>query len=118
MTQVGDRTVDGVEVVEATGRLDATSAPEFEDRLLGAVEQGRRRIVVDCTRLEYVSSAGLRVLLIAAKRLATAGGAIAIVAPAGPVRDILAIVGFDSVFPVVPVVSDAVAAVRSGASAG
>ena len=96
-----------VVVLRADGRLDAAGAVVFEQEMLGRVAAGARRIVVDCSKLDYINSAGLRVLLIAAKRLAADSGALALAAATGQIRSVLEIVGFDSVFPVCGTVDEA-----------
>ena len=53
--------------VELDGRLDTTTAPEFES-FLGENYDGKGSIVIDCEKLSYISSAGLRVLLSAQKK--------------------------------------------------
>jgi anti-anti-sigma factor len=62
-----DRKADAV-VLALSGKLDATTAKTFEDRILGVIGSGTQRLVVDLAQLEYVSSSGLRVFLLAAKR--------------------------------------------------
>jgi anti-anti-sigma factor len=100
-----------VVVLEVSGRLDSAGAAAFEEELLGRVAAGDRHIVVDCSDLRYINSAGLRVLLVAAKRLSADGGAIALAAASGQMRSVVEIVGFDSVFPVCDSVEEAKAAV-------
>lgn len=83
-----------VTVVAVSGRLDITTVPAFEERLLDLIPKGHRRIVVDLARLEYISSAGLRVLLLASKRLKPEGGRLVLAAAHGLVRQVLEISGF------------------------
>jgi anti-anti-sigma factor len=100
-----------VVVLEVSGRLDSAGAAAFEEELLGRISKGDRHIVVDCSELRYINSAGLRVLLVAAKRLSADGGAIALAQASGQMRSVVEIVGFDSVFPVCDTVDEAKAAV-------
>ena len=84
------------EVVVITGRLDAAqcaTAQAFLDRVEGTV-------TMDCSRLEYISSAGLGVLLKAHKRLMTAGGRLRLVNVNNHVNDIFRYSGFDQLFDV------------------
>lgn len=57
------------------GRLDSATAKTFEDDLLARVSAGSCALVVDFARLDYISSAGLRVILMAAKRVKAAQAA-------------------------------------------
>lgn len=103
-----------VVVLEVSGRLDSVGAAAFEEELLGRIAAGDRHIVVDCSYLRYINSAGLRVLLVAAKRLSASRGAIAVANASGQMRSVVQLVGFDSVFPVCETVEQARAAVLSG----
>ena len=58
---------NGILTVAIDGRLDTTTAPEFESAL-GKNYDGTGTLVIDCEKLSYVSSAGLRVLLSAQKK--------------------------------------------------
>ena len=65
--EVKTRQLKRVDVVEVSGRVDSATAPRLEEALQGILGQGRFHIVVDMQRLEYLSSAGLRVLVAALK---------------------------------------------------
>ncbi|HET7789331.1 MAG TPA: anti-sigma factor antagonist [Gemmatimonadales bacterium] len=69
------RTQNGVTLVVFAGSLDSNTSPQAQQALDGVLAAGARKMVVDCTALDYISSAGLRVLLGTAKRLSGAGGA-------------------------------------------
>ena len=62
---------------------------------------------MDCSYLRYINSAGLRVLLVAAKRLSADGGAIAVAAASGQMRSVVELVGFDALFPICDTVEQA-----------
>ena len=83
-----------VTVLTVTGKLDVTTVPAFDAVLLDLIAKGRRRIVVDLGGLEYISSAGLRVLLVAAKRLQPASGRLVMAGAKGLVARVLDISGF------------------------
>ncbi len=69
---------DGVLVLTLTGRLGVESAVKLEATVADAVGRGDARLVIDLTGVDYVSSAGLRVLGDAAGRCAGARGALAL----------------------------------------
>lgn len=86
---------DGKVVV--AGRLDAAQAPtaqQFLDRMQGI-------IVLDCARLEYISSAGLGVLLKTQKRLMASAGRLRLVGLSKHLRDVFQYSGFDRIFEIV-----------------
>ncbi|HET9823291.1 MAG TPA: STAS domain-containing protein [Burkholderiaceae bacterium] len=80
--------------VVARGRLDASQAPAAQTFLDGT--QGV--VTLDCTALEYLSSAGLGVLLKTQKRLLAAGGRLRLTAVGPHLRDIFTYSGFDQIF--------------------
>ena len=99
-----------VTILKAQGKLDATSSPELDKRLTSLVESGTRQIALDLAGLDYVSSAGLRVFLSAAKRLKQAQGKLALANLSAQVQQIFDIAGFESILPVFKTVNKAVAA--------
>jgi anti-anti-sigma factor len=97
-------------VVEVGGRLDTTSAAEFDRQGQALVAGGAKRIVLDLGELEYVSSAGLRSVLTTAKAAQAAGGKLAIAGMRGVTKEVFSISGFDSILPTYPDVAAALAA--------
>ena len=95
--------IDGIDAggaVRIAGRLDATQAAAAQsqlDRLAGVV-------TLDCTNLDYLSSAGLGVLLKTHKRLAAAAGELRLQGLKPHIRDILVYSGFDQIFDLGPAV--------------
>ncbi len=96
-------------ILKPVGRLDSLSCREFETRLLAALDESKT-VVVDCAALDYISSAGLRVLLVAAKHNRTSGGRLALAALRENVREVFEISGFSAIFALHPTVAAAVAA--------
>jgi anti-anti-sigma factor len=74
------------------GRLDSTTAPELEAVLDRVLKKTPPRLVFDLSRLEYLSSAGIRCFVRARKALEPGGGKVAIVNPQPAVRKVLEIV--------------------------
>lgn len=107
--EIRQQTQDKAFILEPVGRLDSLSCREFEARLLAALDQSGA-VVVDCAALDYVSSAGLRVLLVAAKRSRSGGGRLALAALRDNVREVFDISGFSAIFAIHPTVVAAVAA--------
>jgi anti-anti-sigma factor len=99
-----------VTILKAQGKLDSMSSPELDKHLTSLVENGVRQIAVDLAELDYVSSAGLRVFLSAAKRLKQAQGKLALANLSAQVQQIFDIAGFESILPVFKTVNEAVAA--------
>ena len=96
-----------VSIFKIQGRLDSNSSPEFEERIIGAIDDGARSMVVDFGELEYISSAGLRVILKSTKKLKRSEGNIILCAMQDYVREVFEISGFDSFLTIVPSMEDA-----------
>ncbi len=101
-----------VVIVRVKGRLDASNSSVLESKLLALIDGGTQRLVVDCAPLEYISSAGLRVLLVAAKRIKNADGEIGLAALQDAIKEVFDIAGFSSIFGMHDSVDAAVAALQ------
>lgn len=110
MTMTVD-TQDGVSIVKLSGRLDSNNAAETEQQAMGLVEKGQKRIVIDMADLGYVSSAGLRVFLVLAKRIKGAGGGLAFHSMSDNVKEVFEVSGFINVLTVCESREDALARV-------
>ena len=86
-----------VVVVLPTGRLDTNTSSELEGELLPLVEEPGQRVVMDMESLSYVSSAGLRVLLMAAKRSRIAGGGLVLCNLSDSIREVFDVSGFSAI---------------------
>lgn len=93
---------DGAVVVAVKGRLDAVSSPEFDRVLGGILEEGDKNFVLDFGSLDYISSAGLRSVLLAAKKLKTKGKRLSLSALKDVVKEVFDIAGFSAIIAVYP----------------
>src|SRR3954466_12032665 len=110
-TQVGPTLI-----LEPEGHLDTAAAMPLEQDVLQRIEDGARRILIDCARLEYVNSSGLKVFLIAAKRLDTLGGRIAFCALAPNVQMIFDMIGFNKILSILATREEALASLNEDAA--
>jgi anti-sigma B factor antagonist len=94
-------THDGLSVLALDGYLDAHTAPQFEKAVQEEFEAGRIRLIVDCAKLTYISSAGLGVFMIFVEEIRDAGGDIKICGLARKVYQVFEILGFPSLFDIV-----------------
>ena len=85
--------------VALSGRLDTITAPEFQAQVLPLVADATT-FVLDCSELSYLSSAGLRTLLLIHKRLMAKGARLALDGVVPSVRDVLDLTGFSGIFDV------------------
>ncbi len=102
-------------VIAPLGRLDSVSSSELERVVVARLDAGERRLAIDMAGVEYVSSAGLRVLLLAAKRLKPPAGALVLCGIGPSVRTVLELAGFMSLFAVEPARPQAIARLESTA---
>jgi len=101
-----------VVIVRFSGRFDSSAAPAAEERLSTALADLPPRLALDMSGLNYISSAGLRVLLVLAKRVQQANGKAVLFGLAPNVREVFAVSGFDTIFSIEPDPASAIAAVR------
>ncbi len=90
--------MSSVVVLAANGRLDSTTASDLERRLSDMAAAGRTRIVLDLERVGYISSAGLRVLVVAARRLADGAGQLVLAGLSSENRRLFDLSGFTDLF--------------------
>ena len=107
--QISESEVGGVTVLGLSGRLDGLAAPELEKKLAEVVAGGKDRLVFDCAGVEYASSAGLRVFLLAARQLKTTGGRCGFAALTPALREVFSVSGFLDIFEVHDTVEQAAA---------
>jgi anti-anti-sigma factor len=96
MMEFAQRQAGDVVIVRLSGRLDSSAAPPAEESF--AQLPGACHLVIDLSALEYLSSAGLRVLLVAAKRAQRANRKLVLFGLRPTVREIFAISRFDQIF--------------------
>jgi len=85
-------------IVSIKGRVDAVTAPELEKCLSEQIDSGENTVVVNMAELDYISSAGLRVVLLIAKKLKAKQGDMLLVGLQGPVKEVFEISGFSTIF--------------------
>lgn len=101
-------TVEGHTVVSLAGQIDSTASKEFEERLVEIIDGGQHTMIIDFLNVKFISSAGLRVLLLAAKKVKPYGGKVILCNLSKDVREVFDISGFSSIFSIYDTVSEAV----------
>jgi anti-sigma B factor antagonist len=95
---ISERKEGSAMIVGFSGRLDANTSQELQDKLIKIVDNGENALVINCTQLEYVSSAGLRVFLTVLKKLTSINGKLALFGCKDSIKQIFDISGFTSLF--------------------
>ncbi len=96
--EIQSRVEDGAAVVTVTGRMDALTAPAYQEKLNELIAGGTTAVVVDFDGLDYISSAGLRVILSTAKELKGKGVQVCFANVRGIVKEVFDMSGFGSIF--------------------
>jgi anti-sigma B factor antagonist len=105
---------EGIRILALDGYLDAHTAPQFEQAIEEEYHAGRNRMVVDCAKLTYISSAGLGVFMSFIEEIRTAGGDIKLAGIVPKVYQVFEVLGFPALF---DILDDVDAALRRFAEA-
>lgn len=92
---------DGLSIITLEGFVDAHTAPYFESAIQTEMDAGRTKIIVDCTKLNYISSAGLGVFMSFIEEIREVGGDIKICGLISKVKHTFEILGFQDIFEMV-----------------
>ncbi len=103
---------NGVLSALVSGRVDSTNAREFEEQIRHAIEDDDRAVIMDFEQLAYISSAGLRAVLMTAKNLWRREATFALCALPDVVREVFEVSGFDKIITIHPSREEALAAVE------
>ena len=118
--ELSPRRFDTAVVVSPVGRIDESNVKVFETTLAPHVKtcaEGQHQLILDLSRLDYISSAGLRILMIAAKNSKAQKGTFLLAAPQPLVKEVLEIGKFTTVLTIAPSLRDALAKVSPAALA-
>jgi len=107
--QIAEEQLGAVLVIAPSGRLDSGTAKAFEDAVMKHFAAAGPATVIDLADLGYVSSAGLRVLLMAAKRAKVQNRKLALCGLSSSIREVFEMSGFTKLFDIVPARAEAVA---------
>ena len=105
--QISVKTAKEVKVLAFEGSLDTQTSPDAQTQLTQLMEGGDKKILVNFEKLHYISSAGLRILLAAAKQLKTADGELRICDLNEVVKEVFDISGFSTIFKIFGTESEA-----------
>jgi len=96
--EISRETVNGVDVIRFSGRLNTTSAPDAEKEITTIIEENPEALLVNLAEVDYISSAGLRVLLLGAKMMGKGKGALGLCCLQNAVKEVFDISGFTAIF--------------------
>ncbi len=96
----------GYLLIRVNGRLDSITSPYFEEDCLTKVDAGNVFAVLDLSELEYISSAGLRSILVLGKKAKSGGGNFYLCGLVGVVQEVISMAGFEGFFHAFPTFAD------------
>ena len=106
---IATETTASATIVSLQGQINSANATAMEAQVLAIVDGGARNLVFDFSALDYISSAGLRMVLVVAKRLKQEGGLLVLCGVQPHVREVFDISGFLAILNVEPTRAEALA---------
>ena len=94
----GERAGDSLGIVALSGEVDIYTAPQFKECMVGLLDVGVDKLVVDLSDVTFIDSTALGVLIGGVRRVHTAGGGMALVVTNRAVERVLSITGLDRIF--------------------
>ena len=109
--EINELTNDETTIIGIEGRLDTTNYGILENKLMSLIDGGQVKIIMDCSKMEYISSSGLRVFLLGLKKITIMKGRFMISDLQETIREIFEIAGFTSIFEIYKTKEEAVKAI-------
>jgi anti-anti-sigma factor len=100
--EIKESAQNGIIILEMNGRLDTTNYNVLEDKILKLVDQNHHNLLVDCSELSYISSSGLRIMLMGLKKINAVKGKFILCNLQENIREIFEISGFTIIFTILP----------------
>lgn len=108
MIEIKEKSQGDTTVVELVGKLDASTTPTAEERLVRMIQEGKKYLVLDFGGVTYLASSGLRMLLLVVRQVNKLEGGLVLCTLTGTMRDTLEVTGFLPYFTVVATPDEAV----------
>jgi anti-anti-sigma factor len=108
--EILDERIGDTFVVTAKGRLDSGASAVFAEKVGALITSANPKLLIDFAEVDFVTSAGLRALLVLVKKVKAAGGSFALCAVQEPVREVLDITGFTDMLRIHTARAEAIAA--------
>jgi anti-sigma B factor antagonist len=102
------RNIEDFDILDLDGELDAHTAPHLEDSLKKLIHENRQRIIVNCHKLEYISSAGLGVFMAYIEDVRSLGGDIKLTNMSPKVYNVFDLLGFPTLYDILADEKDAI----------
>lgn len=106
--EIKQSSVNGHVVLNLGGQIDSTAAGLFEESIVSLISSGTNNMIVDFSQVKFISSAGLRVLLLAAKKVKPYGGKVTLCNLSSDVKEVFDISGFSVLFSIYSTLDEAI----------
>lgn len=104
---INDRVIgESTCVLQVEGEVDVYTSPQLKQEIVAHIDKGLKHLVVDLSKVEYLDSTGLGVLIGALKRMREVEGDFALVGPGARIQRIFEITGLDKIFDIYPSLED------------
>ena len=103
---------EGILIINVSGRIDGVNAQEFQKNLEEEIATSQNPVILDLENLSYISSAGLRSILLAAKILKSRNILFILCSLSAPIKEVFEIAGFDKIINVLESRSEAIATIK------
>ncbi|MDE0114958.1 MAG: STAS domain-containing protein [Albidovulum sp.] len=105
--------VNGLLLAKPKDRIDGTNSRVFEESLVEAIGDSGCSVILDFEELHYISSAGLRAILLTAKKVKNTQGQLVLCSLTEPIKEVFELSGFDKIIPIYANRDEALAALSS-----
>jgi len=105
--EIIEKRQNDISIFKVNGRLDSNTSPRFEEKIVEAIKNGSNKMIIDFEALDYISSAGLRVINKTTKQLKHIEGMLILCSMQDYIKEVFVITGFDSFLPIVSTCDEA-----------
>ncbi len=106
MMKITNEKISELLIIHTEGRLDAITSVEFEKEVMPMIQQSEHPVLIDFGKLEYISSAGLRTVLILAKETKKSNNSLALCSLNETILEVFRISGFDTIVSIYPTIEE------------
>ena len=96
-----------IDIFKLQGDLNSNTSPQLEEKIFAAINSGSNEMIIDFEDLDYISSAGLRVIVKTAKNLKRSEGTVVLCSMQDYVKEVFEVAGFDAFLTIVSTMDDA-----------
>lgn len=111
--EITDYKKDDILILNIKGKIDIISKDKFHKKLIEFIQKGFVKIILDCSSLDYISSAGIRVLYHLVKDLEEKNGKIILASPNSSIQEVFEIINLTEDFQVFKNIEEAVKAIKN-----